>query len=117
VTGELKQPTGTGFSENTSAVICFIPVLGVLPAIAFLLLEKNRTVKWYALQAILLWVAVVVAEVLLQVSYFGIRLIPLVNIVGLIIAPLVIAIKISQGEYVRLPLVADLADKFLKSIK
>jgi uncharacterized membrane protein len=116
MTDELKQST-RGFSENTTAIICFIPVLGVLPAIAFLLLDKDRTVKWYALQSVFLWTTVVVANTLLQATYFAIKLIPLVNIIGLIVVPLLVAIKINQKEIVKLPFLADLADKFLVSIK
>jgi uncharacterized membrane protein len=115
VKDEIKPPTSTGFSENTSAIICFVPILGVLPAIAFVLLEKNKIVKLYALQSVLLWATVVIADTLLQVSFFAAKLISLVNIVGLIIVPLVIAIKISQKENIRIPFLVDLAEKFLAS--
>ena len=113
MTDELNQPVNTGFSETTTAIICFVPILGVLPAIAFLLLNRDRIVKWYALQSLLLWITVIIANTFLQTSIFAAGLIPLVNIIGLIVIPLIVAIKIHQKEKVRLPGLAELADRFL----
>jgi uncharacterized membrane protein len=114
---ETSQPTSTGFSELTSEIACFVPILGVVPALAFLLMEKNKMVKWYALQSVLLWAFIVIADTFLQVSIIAAKLISPVNIIGLVIVPLVIALKINQKETVRLPLLAELADKFLSTLK
>jgi uncharacterized membrane protein len=114
---EYKQPTSTGFSENTSSILCFIPILGVVPAVVFLLIEKNKTVKWYAIQSVLLWATAVIADTVLQISLLTSKLIPLVNIIGLVVIPLVLVIKLNQKEKIRLPILAELADKFLASLK
>jgi uncharacterized membrane protein len=103
--------------ENVAAAVCYIPVVGVLPAIAFLVTEKNETVRWNAMQAVVLWVAVVVADMVLRVSIVAMRLIPLINLIGMVVVPLALAIKANQKEQTRLPFLGEVVDKLLKGRK
>ena len=100
-------------AQETAAALCYIPIFGVLLGLIFLVIEKNEKVRWHALQAILLWVGVVAADKLLEVSQVLTKFIGLVNLVGMILLPLILAIKTNQKEETRLPLVGELVDKLL----
>ena len=106
-----------GLEENVACAVCYIPALGVLPAIVFLVAEKNEKVRWNAVQSVILWVAVIAADVVLGVSIIGAFLIPLINLVGIIVIPLILAIKANQKEQTRLPFAGELTDALLKSHK
>jgi uncharacterized membrane protein len=99
--------------EPMASAICYIPVLGVLPATAFLILEKDEKLKWNALQSILLWVTVMVAGAILQITIVLRGLIPLINLLGLIALPLVMAVKATQNDRMRLPIIAHIVDNLL----
>jgi uncharacterized membrane protein len=114
---ELKHPTSMGFGENTEELLCYVPILGVLPAMAFVVLEKNKNVRWYAVQAVLLWLTVVAADMILGIGGIFYQLTSLVNIIGLVIIPLFVAIKINQKESVKLPFLTQLTDKLMTYVK
>jgi uncharacterized membrane protein len=117
MTDNTSANTSMGFSESTMSIMCYVPVLGILPSLVFVFMEKNKEVKWHAVQSALLWLTVVIAGTILQISSLFEALVSLVNILGLVVLPLLLAIKVSQKEKVRLPILADLADKFLVSMK
>jgi len=100
--------------EKTAIATCYIPVLGVLPALVFLITEKNPKVKWQAWQAVLIWATVWAAGWLLETSMFLRQLTPAINLGGMIALPLFLLIKASSGETVKLPFLGELIDKILK---
>jgi uncharacterized membrane protein len=103
--------------EKTAQAVCYIPVFGVLPALVFLVGEKNAKIKWQAWQAVLLWVTVMALDWLLETSIVLRSLIPAVNLAGMIALPLVLLIKASSGESVRLPMLGELIDKITQGKK
>ncbi len=107
---EFKSQSPLKLEETVSRPLCYVPLLGVVFSIAFLIVEKNPKVKWDALQAILLWVTVVVLGFVLNVSYIARGLIPLVNLLGMIVAPLILAIRSSQNQSTKIPILAEVVN-------
>jgi uncharacterized membrane protein len=113
--------TGGGLSETAAAAIAYITII---PAIIFLVIEpynKMRLVKFHCIQCIGLhvaWIAVWIATMVLSLV---LHFIPLVGIlfflvdiaiaVGFFIAWLMCILKASKGEYFKLPLIGDFAEK------
>lgn len=93
--------------------LCYVPVFGVLISVVFLILEKNKKIKWDALQSVLLWVAVMVLDALLKISVIANGAIPLVNLVGMIVVPLILAIKANQGQDTKVPILAEIVNSVL----
>jgi len=117
--------TSGGLSENAAAAISYITII---PAIIFLVLEpynRMRLVKFHAIQCIALHVAWMVIWVAAMVISFVLHFIPLVGIlfffvdlavaIGFFIAWLLCILKASKGEYYKLPVIGDFAEKHANS--
>lgn len=118
---------GEGMSPHTASILCYIPVLGWIPAIMVLASQRYRnetTVRFHAFQGIYLFVAWLIVDwVLSPVGGWslghGIRggWIP----PGLMIGPLLkvlvfftwifMLVKTSQRTLFKLPLLGELADR------
>ncbi len=108
----------TGMSDRTASVLCYIPVLGVIPAIIFLASQHFRAnvkVRFNAFQSLYLFVAWLIVSSALPVlvinsrgwgpegAFFGaLKLI-------LFICWIYLLIKAANMEQVRLPILGDLA--------
>jgi len=114
-------PAAAGLSENAAAAIAYITII---PAIIFLVLEpynRMRLVKFHSIQCIALhvaWIAVWVALTILHVMMHFIPFIGLLFVlvdlavaVGFFIAWLLCILKASKGEYFKLPVIGDFAEK------
>ena len=99
---------------SIARAMCYVPVFGIIAAILFLLMEKNRQLRWDAVQAAILWTAVFAAVWLLAASRILSGLIPLVNLAGVVVIPLFLAIRASQKEDTRLPFLGEMVDKIVK---
>lgn len=113
VVKQMAVGSATNLSPNVAAAACYVPLVGWVPAVVLLLIEKNPAVKWHAVQALLLtgliWVTVLVLGATLVLAL----LTPLVWVAGLVVQ-LVLAVKSYQGEKARLPGLAGWADKLVK---
>jgi uncharacterized membrane protein len=122
--------SSTGLEANIAALLAY--VLGWIGGLVFFLIEKeSRFVKFHAMQSILLnvgafilfialWVLTVFLMVIgsfagdVAMSLFGIlgTLIWVVFGVGVAIAAILCLIKAFQGQYFKLPVIGNLAEKF-----
>ena len=122
--------SSTGLDENIAALLSY--VFGWLSGLIFFLIEKDsRLVRFHAMQSILfnvliaigafvLWILVfILLLVFSQVSdalsgVFGIlaTLLWLLFSVGLLIAWIFCLIKAYQGQYFKLPIIGNFAEKF-----
>lgn len=100
-----EEKTGTGLPRNTAAALSY--VLGWLTGIIFLLIERDKFVRFHAMQSI---VTFGVLTILSFVPVIGWLLSPLVMIVGFILW-LVLIFKAYQGEEFKLPIVGEFAKK------
>jgi uncharacterized membrane protein len=101
----MAETSGTGLPRNTAAALAY--VLGWLTGIIFLLIEKDKFVRFHAMQSIITFGLLTVFSF---VPVIGWILSPLVMIVGFILW-LVLIFKAYQGEEFKLPWIGDFAQK------
>ena len=126
----LPSPTRTGggrIGPRAASVLCYIPVLGWIPAVIALASQRFRqdvTVRFHAFQGIYLFVAYLLADwVLGPMASLGFLheahrgwMAPQV-MAGSLLKLLIVLIwvfmlvKTSQGELYKLPLLGELADR------
>lgn len=99
--------TGTeGIDPKLAALLCYIWIVGLV----FLLITKDKFVKFHAIQSLLLGVAWFVVTIV-------IAFIPIVNWFSWILWPLyvvliiVMMMKAYNGERYKLPVIGDIAEK------
>ena len=108
-----------GITDRTAAILCYIPVFGVIPAIIFLASKKfrnNMRVRFDGFQSLYLFVAWLIVSsavpILLfgGVSGFGVEhaLVTLVKF-AVFICWIYLLVKAAHEEQVRLPIIGDLA--------
>jgi len=124
------EAAASGISPRSASVLCYIPIVGWIPAIIVLASQKfrsNRDVRFHAFQGIYLFVAWLVVDwVIGPVSLFpfwhgaGHWQFPAVG--GILKALLFFAwifmlIKTSQGQIYKLPLLSELAERSVEEQK
>jgi uncharacterized membrane protein len=101
--------SSTGLDENIAGVLCY--VLGWITGIIFFLIEsENKTVKFHAMQSILVFgAASIVMAVFGRIWIFN-------AVIGAVMFILwvVLMFKAYRGEKYRLPVAGDLAEKWVK---
>ena len=107
--------TSTNLSPNMASALVYVPVVGFVAAVVLLIIEKNSTVRWNAVQSLILGLATIVVDMILGATLILALAIPLVNVAALVIS-LVLAVKSYQGETVKLPLLGAWTDKIIKKV-
>lgn len=122
--------SSTGLDENIAALLSYI--FGWVSGLIFFLIEKDsRLVKFHAMQSILLNVVAIVlmiaAWVISMVIWIITTQLPgilamLINLivalvwivvtVGILIAVIMCLVKAFQGQYFKLPVIGNFAEKF-----
>jgi len=94
---------------NIAAALSYL--VGFVTGVIFLLVEKeNKFVRFHAMQSTILFAAIVVIDILLQlVPILGALVVIFVVIPASAILWLLLMFKAYQGEEFRLPLVGDVA--------
>jgi len=105
----------TNLSPNVASALCYVPFVGWIAGIVLLIVEKNSTVKWNAVQSLLLMAAVWVVSFALGLTIVLALLVPVVWVAGLVVQ-LVLAVKAYQGGTVKLPLLGNWTDKVVKKV-
>jgi len=102
--------TSLGLQPNIAALLCYI--LGIITGILFFVLEKdNKFVRFHAMQSIVVFGFLLVLHAILAViPGIGWALMPIVGVVSLILW-ILLMIKAFQGEYFKLPVAGDIAEK------
>lgn len=120
-------PSSAGMSPRTASILCYLPVVGWIPAIIVLASRQFRqdlTVRFHAFQGIYLFVVWLIVDwILSPIMSFrflpgshGLRLLPglgLVAAVKVLVlgAWIFMLVKVSHGEHFRLPILGELADR------
>jgi uncharacterized membrane protein len=112
---------GSGLSENAAGAIAY---LTIIPAIIFLVIEPyNRIpfVRFHSWQSIGLCLAALVLQVIVSIFEIMVHFIPgivllfsLIHLaigLGLFLVWLFVILKASKGEWYKLPLIGDFAEK------
>ena len=112
-----EQTVQTGLSDNAAAGLAY---LTLIPAIVFLAAppyNQNQKIRFHCWQSIFLHVGAVV----LWVALIVIGVIPFLNLIDIVLAPLailgffvlwiVLLVNAFNGKYFKLPVIGDLAQK------
>jgi uncharacterized membrane protein len=110
-----KGNTTFGAAENVEAALCYIPVMGWLIAVLFLVMEKSPVVRWNAMQSLLLSGFVFLLDASLVTSGVFAGLVRVVTTATLIIN-LILAVRAYSGRVWKLPLLGVLADKLINKV-
>ncbi len=110
-----KQDLGkctTGMEPNVAALLSYL--LGVVTGVIFFLIEKeNKFVRFHAMQSIVTFGSLIVLNVVLPfIPVLGWILWPLISLAALILW-IILMIKAYQGEYFKLPVIGDIAEKHI----
>ena len=95
--------------DRTLAAVAYILTWVTGLIIFFIAKKEDKYARWHAIQAIGFGIAATVVSIvvsLLRIPFLG-MIVWLLVIVGII----VLAMKAYQGEKIRLPVIADMADK------
>lgn len=106
-----EQSGLSGLPRNTKAALSY--VLGWLTGIVFLLIEKDKFIRFHAMQSIITFG---VLNILLLIPFIGWALTPLILIVSFLLW-LFLIFKAYQGEEFKLPIIGDFVQKQLEKIK
>ena len=96
----------TGLKKNTAAALSY--VLGPITGVIFLIMEKDKFVRFHAMQSIVVSVTMFVLQWVLGLTIVLLVLVPLVGIVGFILW-LVMIYKAWQGEEWEVPVLGKIA--------
>jgi len=109
------EKTSIGIQENIACVLCYI--LGWITGLVFLVAEsENKTVKFHAMQSIVVFGGLHVLSMVLLFTVIGAPLVLIVNII-MLIAWIVLMIKAYQGGIYKFPVAGDLAEKWIQGNK
>ena len=102
--------TTSGMQANLAALLSYL--LGFVTGLVFILTEKeNKFVRFHAMQSIITFGFLFVLGIFLPfLPVIGWILIPFVWILKLILW-IVLMVKAYQGEYFKLPIAGDIAEK------
>lgn len=102
--------TSTGMQANVAGLLSYL--LGFITGIIFFVIEKdNKFVRFHAMQSMLAFGFLFVLQMILMfIPFIGWVLSPIVSIVGLILW-IIMMIKAYQGEFFKLPIVGEIAEK------
>ena len=109
----MAEKGSTGLDVNMASALCYAPFIGWVAGIVLLIVEKNKSVKWHALNGLLLSLAIGVVSWVLGLTIILAILVPILMVASLILQ-LVLVVKAYQGQAIRLPLVSNWADKISK---
>jgi len=99
-----------GMEANIAALLSYL--LGFVSGIIFYALEKeNKFVRFHAMQSIVVFAFLFVVNILTQVlPIIGWAISTLLGVAGIVVW-IVLMIKAYQGEYFKLPVAGDIAEK------
>jgi len=116
-----------GMSPRTASILCYIPVVGWIPAVIALASRHFRqdvTVRFHAFQGIYLFVVWLIVDwILSPVAGFNLMhgwsrpwVLPGLSLVFVLKAVILVTwifmlVKVSHGEHFRLPILGELADR------
>jgi len=110
---EEKKKSGTGLPKNTAGALSY--VLGPITGVIFLVLEKDKFVRFHAMQSITVFTAIFVVQWVLTFTIILLPVVPLITI-GSFILWLFLIYKAWQGQEWEVPIVGSYARKFVKKV-
>lgn len=107
-----QQPTSSGLDQNLAAALTY--PLGFITGLIFLLIEKeNQFVKFHALQSIFTSIALFILSIILGFIPIIGWIISILSTPIIIVFIVILAFKAYKGEWVKVPVIGDMAEKQL----
>ncbi len=118
-----KSKTSSGLDENVAAGLSY--VLGLITGLIFYFVEeKNKFVRFHAMQSIMFSLSVIVIYVILLiispvmifipiVGWIFVTLIYAIVWIGALVVWVILIVKALQHEKFKLPFIGDLAEKYV----
>ncbi|MBA7715187.1 hypothetical protein ES703_124228 [subsurface metagenome] len=105
-----QESTSTGLQPNVAGLLCYIG--GWISGIIFLVLEqKNRWVRFHAVQSIVVFGTIMVAGIILGwIPVVGGAFSWIISVIGFILW-IILMIKAYNGERYKLPVAGDIAER------
>jgi len=102
--------TSVGIQPNLEGLLCYF--LGFITGLVFYIIErKNKFVRFHAIQSMLVFGGFFIANlILIVIPFLGVVLSMLLSLLSLVLW-VILMIKAYQGEYFKLPVVGDVAEK------
>ena len=102
--------TDTGIKPNVAALLSYL--LGFVTGLIFILIEKNnKFVRFHAMQSIITFGFIFVFQwIAVFIPVLGVIVSGLLSMAA-VVAWIVLMVKAYQGEYYKLPVVGDIAEK------
>ena len=107
------KKSGTGLNKNTSAALSY--VLGPITGVIFLVLEKDKFVRFHAMQSIVVFVGLFILQWVLGLTIILLPLVPLISILGFVLWLLLIY-KAWMGDEWEVPVLGKYARKWMKKV-
>lgn len=107
------QKSSTGLKKETSAALSY--VLGPITGVLFLVLEKDKFVRFHAMQSIVVFGALFVLQWVFGLTIILLPLVPLVGLVMFVLW-LVLIYKAWQGDEWEAPILGKYARQFVKKV-
>ena len=103
--------SSTGLDRNLAAALTYLA--GFITGIVFLIVEKNsRFVRFHAMQSTVFFVAVLIASIVINsIPLLGTFLYAFLLFPAVLIVWLVLMFKAYGGEWFKLPVAGDFAEK------
>jgi uncharacterized membrane protein len=117
-----QSTTDSGLPENLASALCY--VLGLVSGLIFILIEKkNQTVRYHAVQSILVTIVLVLVSVVIGILGFILAFIPVVGPLVIFLLSLVMGLGslacwlglmflAFTGRKIKIPMLSDLAEKY-----
>lgn len=111
--GREKGTTSSGMDENLAGVLCYL--CGFITGIIFMVIEKeNRFVRFHALQSIFVSAAIIILNLVINpIPILGL-IISIFIMLAAFVLWIVLMMKAYQGQWFKLPIIGDMAEKQLK---
>ena len=105
-----ETKTAAGMNQNVAGLLCYLA--GWITGLVFFLIEKeNKFVRFHAMQSIITFGGLTVLFIVLGlIPFVGWIIMPFLGLAQLILW-ILLMVKAYNGEYFKLPVIGDLAEK------
>ena len=109
----LATKSSTGLNKNTSGALAY--VLGPVTGVVFLVIEKDRFVRFHAAQSVVVFGALFVLQWVFGLTIILLPLVPLISLLGFVLWLLLIY-KAWQGDEWEVPVLGKYARTLVKKV-
>lgn len=109
----MAEKSSTGLSKETAGALSY--VLGPVSGIIFLVLEKNKFVRFHAMQSIVLFVSLFVLQWFFALVVILLPFVPLLSIIAFVLW-LILIYKAWLGEEWEVPFIGKFARELIAKV-